>query len=66
MSTTGSIEGARRTQMEHTGAGDAKGEHVFRATIAMSRAGRQGLSVRVLPRHPALVDDLVPGFVRWG
>jgi starch phosphorylase len=66
MSTTGSITGATRTRMELAGAGEGKGQHRYAATIPMNRTGRQGLSVRVLPRHAELVGDLVPGFVAWG
>lgn len=63
MSTTGSITGAHRVAMAHSG--EASGEHMYTAHISLDRTGRQGLSVRVLPSHPELVQDLVPGFVAW-
>jgi len=38
----------------------------FQARVPCDRTGRQGFTVRVLPRHRHLVHNLLPGFVRWG
>jgi len=38
----------------------------FSVSVTCSRTGQQGYAVRVLPRHPALAQAFVPGFIRWG
>ncbi|TVQ22973.1 MAG: glycosyltransferase family 1 protein [Spirochaetaceae bacterium] len=65
MSTLDEIAAPTRTPMTAKGAGD-NGTYAFTAVIRCTTAGRQGLSVRVLPRHPQLVDEFVPGFVVAG
>ena len=65
MTTTGEIADADRTRMKLVGAGSKDGEHEFTASVSLGRAGRQGLAVRILPRHDELVEELVPGFVVW-
>lgn len=65
MTMTGEISESQRTAMELEGPGSATGEFIFTANVSLGRAGRQGLAVRVLPRHPELAEELVPGYVVW-
>jgi glycogen phosphorylase len=37
----------------------------YRITVACDKTGQHGYSVRVLPKHPALVSPYVPGLIRW-
>ena len=41
------------------------GVHRYRGTITLEAAGRQGFSVRVIPRHDSLVDQFHPGLITW-
>ena len=66
MTNTGRIGTASRVPMSHTGPTDDDGVHQFAATVTCRFAGRQGLAVRVLPRHPDLVQQFVPGYLVWG
>jgi starch phosphorylase len=65
MKSTGGIGAPETTEMAHAGPAGADGEHTFTTEITLSYAGRQGLAVRILPRHPQLVQELVPGYVIW-
>ncbi len=64
MRSSGRIDGAQCTVMQH--AGTANGVSLFTARIELTRAGRQGMAVRVLPSHPDLVQRFVPGYILWG
>jgi len=66
MNNTGEIEPASRVEMMHAGAIDQPNVHRFTAVVKCERAGRQGLAIRVLPKHPALANEFVPGYVIWG
>jgi starch phosphorylase len=37
----------------------------YSVTIACDHTGQHGYSVRVLPKHPALVSPYVPGLIKW-
>ncbi len=63
MDSTGGIGEPSCVRMEHREAAD--GVHVFTAEITLTRAGRQGMAVRVLPNHSDLVQRFVPGYVIW-
>ncbi len=65
MTTTGEIGNPSVASMTHAGAA-ADGTQRYTAQINLAYAGRQGLAVRVLPRHDELVQRLVPGYVVWG
>ena len=39
---------------------------VYCAEVECDRTGRQGYTVRILPRHSALVHPFLPGLVKWG
>jgi starch phosphorylase len=42
------------------------GNHVYSGAIPCRTSGRQGFAVRVIPHHPDLVTNYLPGLVRWG
>ncbi|MFW5684423.1 MAG: alpha-glucan phosphorylase, partial [Spirochaetota bacterium] len=65
MKSTGEIDGPARVAMQPSSKKAHGGAHVFTATIRLGYAGRQGLAVRVLPKHPELVEELLPGYVIW-
>ena len=39
---------------------------IYAAEVICDRTGRQGYTVRILPKHRALVHPFLPGLVRWG
>jgi starch phosphorylase len=64
LSSKGEIEEPRRLLMEPCG---AEGQTaLYCAEAACDRTGRQGYTIRVLPRHKALVHPFLPGLVKWG
>ena len=65
MKSTGEIGSPSSAPMEHAKT-EKDGVHVFTATIELGYAGRQGLAVRVVPRHEELAQRFVPGYVVWG
>ncbi|HVO38669.1 MAG TPA: alpha-glucan family phosphorylase [Spirochaetia bacterium] len=64
VSSQGEIEEPRRLAMNHCGTD--KDRAVFCAEMVCDRTGRQGVTVRILPAHPALVHPFLPGLVKWG
>ncbi|MFW5684644.1 MAG: alpha-glucan family phosphorylase, partial [Spirochaetota bacterium] len=65
MKSTGEIGSPTTTQMEAAQGAVKDGVYRFTGEITLASAGRQGLAVRILPRHEELVQPLVPGLVRW-
>ena len=64
LSSQGEIEEPRRLEMSPCGsAGKAA---LFCANVTCDRTGRQGYTVRILPKHPSLVHPFLPGLVKWG
>jgi starch phosphorylase len=57
-------------QAHHITMGDEEtiedGLHRYTGAIPCRTSGRHGFAVRVLPRHPDLVDPILPGLIRWG
>jgi starch phosphorylase len=64
VSSYGEIEQAHTLQMEPQTDGGSVVE--YRGQIECGMTGRQGYTVRLLPRHPALTHPYVPGFLSWG
>jgi glycogen phosphorylase len=64
MDNSGGIQEPQCVRMEHQEAVD--GVSIFTTEIKLTRAGRQGMAVRVLPNHAELVQRFVPGYVIWG
>jgi starch phosphorylase len=64
LSSEGEIEEPRRLEMSPCGAeGTAS---LYCAEAACDRTGRQGYTIRILPKHAALVHPFLPGLVKWG
>ncbi|HOT28733.1 MAG TPA: alpha-glucan family phosphorylase [Candidatus Ozemobacteraceae bacterium] len=41
------------------------GRSLFAGAITLSKSGRQGISVRVLPHHPELIHPILTGHILW-
>jgi starch phosphorylase len=63
VSSSGQIEHARTVEM--TPQSDDRSVVEYRGNIECAMTGRQGYTVRLLPKHPALAHPYVPGFLRW-
>ncbi len=61
----GEIPNPRTVRMSHNGAHEGT-SWVFQGVIPCRASGQHGFSVRVLPRHAALVNLFEPGLVCWG
>jgi len=58
------IEEPRRSEMAPCG---TEGQSaVYCAEVVCDRTGRQGFTIRILPKHAALVHPFLPGLVKWG
>jgi starch phosphorylase len=64
LSSQGEIEEPRRLAMEPCGVKDETA--LYCAEVVCDRTGRQGYTVRIMPRHKALVHPFLPGLVKWG
>jgi starch phosphorylase len=63
LSQHGEIENARRVEMRHIG---REGNVcLFQIKIECTDTGLQGHTVRILPKHPALVHPYRTGFIKW-
>ena len=61
---TGELENTTNLVMSPDG--DLDGGHVtYRVELPLDTAGRRGITVRVVPRHPLLTDPLELGCVAW-
>lgn len=66
INSQGGIDNPQRAEMQPADGGDgSNGTRRYVARIPCSRAGRQGYSVRILPKHPELTHSFVPGYVKW-
>jgi starch phosphorylase len=63
ISSSGTIENAGSVEMIPQSDGRSAVE--FRGQIDCAVTGRQGYTVRLLPKHPALIHPYVPGYLRW-
>jgi starch phosphorylase len=63
ISSSGSIDDAQSVEMVPQG--DGRGTVEYRGRIECAVTGRQGYTVRLLPKHPALFHPYVPGYLRW-
>jgi len=64
LSSQGEIEHPRRLEMNPCGREGTAA--LYCAEVTCDRTGRQGFTVRILPKHPALVHPFIPGLVKWG
>ena len=63
VSNQGDLVHAKRAEMKPvTQDGDC---HKYRVNIDCAATGRQGHTVRILPKHPALIHEYLPGLIRW-
>jgi glycogen phosphorylase len=66
INSQGGIDAPQTTEMKPRDGQDAKtGTLHYVARVPCVTAGRQGYSVRILPKHPELTHNLVPGYVKW-
>ena len=63
ISSSGAIEDSRSVEMIPQG--DSRAAVEYRGQIECAVTGRQGYTVRLLPKHPALIHPYVPGYLRW-
>jgi glycogen phosphorylase len=64
LTSQGEIREPRRLEMRPVGTEGAV--TLYAADAPADATGRQGYTLRVLPRHPALVHPFLPGLVKWG
>jgi starch phosphorylase len=60
----GNYENPSRAEMSPKDNGK-DGTFAYSIDVTCSEAGKQGISVRVLPKHGRLVHQFVPGAIRW-
>jgi starch phosphorylase len=63
ISSSGAIEDARSVEMAAQSEGSGSVE--YRGQIECAVTGRQGYTLRLLPKHPDLVHPYIPGYHRW-
>ncbi|MBN1804090.1 MAG: alpha-glucan family phosphorylase [Sedimentisphaerales bacterium] len=63
--TWGNIREACAVRMDHKEAGEPKDEHWFAGTMCCQKAGRHGVTVRILPKHDDLVSPYDLGLILW-
>ncbi len=64
LSSKGAIEEPRRMEMVPCGVEGSTA--LYCAQVACDRTGRQGYTIRILPKHDTLVHPFLPGLVKWG
>jgi starch phosphorylase len=57
------IKNARRSEMKAIG--QEGSAHRYQVKIECDDTGFQGHTVRILPKHPALVHPYRSGFIKW-
>jgi starch phosphorylase len=57
------ITNARRSEMRPIG--NENGNHVYQVRIECTDTGQQGHTVRILPKHEALVHPYRTGLIKW-
>jgi starch phosphorylase len=43
----------------------ADGSYIFETAATPQKSGRHGYTVRILPHHPDLAGQLIPGLIVW-
>jgi glycogen phosphorylase len=64
LSSQGEIEEPRRLEMSPCGMQGKTAQYC--AEVVCDRTGRLGYTVRIMPKHKALVHPFLPGLVKWG
>ena len=57
------IQNARRVEMKSTGR--EENEYLFQVRVECADTGWQGHTIRILPKHDALVHPYRTGFIKW-
>ncbi|MDR1177138.1 MAG: alpha-glucan family phosphorylase [Treponema sp.] len=57
------IRNAHRAEMKHTGVDGTN--NIYQIRVECLDTGMQGHTVRILPKHPALVHPYRTGFIKW-
>jgi starch phosphorylase len=66
INSQGSIDNPQRREMAPVdGRKPEDGQRRYVARIPCDSAGRQGYSVRILPKHPDLTHSFLPGYIKW-
>jgi len=67
LDSQGQIGSGKPFSLAYSGkARGAEGVHEFGGRVPCPQSGRFGYGVRVLPKHPNLVSQFVPGLITWG
>jgi starch phosphorylase len=62
----GSIRDGSAVKMEYDSAVEQQNKHWFTSLLPCKRTGQQGIAVRILPRHPDLVNPCELQLILWG
>jgi starch phosphorylase len=66
INSQGDIDDPQRREMAPTDGQSPEGGRLrYTARIPANTAGRQGYSVRILPKHPELTHSFLPGYIKW-
>jgi starch phosphorylase len=63
--TWGDIKDGSALRMNHKEAPGQNGEHWFAGAMSCRKSGRQGLALRILPRHDDIIDPYELGLILW-
>lgn len=63
--TWGSIQEGSAVRMDYKEPAEAEGEHWFEGSMPCTQTGRQGVTVRILPKHPDLTNPCELGLILW-
>jgi starch phosphorylase len=63
--TWGDIKDGLAIRMNHKEASGQDGEHWFTGSVSCRKSGRQGLALRILPRHDDMADPYELGLILW-
>jgi starch phosphorylase len=61
----GDINEGTAVRMDHVESNGTDGEHWFTGDMSCEYSGRQGLTVRVMPKHDDLLSSYEPGLILW-
>jgi len=64
LDSMGQIVSGAAVPLENTGM--EGGVHLFSGQITFSQSGRYGYGVRILPKHPLMIQRFEPGLILWG
>jgi starch phosphorylase len=63
--TWGDIKDGSALRMNHKEVSAQNGEHWFAGAMSCRKSGRQGLALRILPRHDDIIDPYELGLILW-